>query len=142
MSGLKLVTIDKKAIDPLGPVKPKKMLLIIIGIVFGLMLGLVAAVVRGTVQSRRENSSDTTLLPHSSIPAKKRYCRMLKRSETGTVKRGIAAVRDDGFMMSIMTVYPCHAIFMRISERSYDLIRFMSDAKRFALGELTRTPVT
>lgn len=71
MSGLTLVTIDKKAIDPLGPVKPKKMLLIIIGIVFGLMLGLVAAVVRGTVQSRRENSSDTTLLPHSSIPAKK-----------------------------------------------------------------------
>lgn len=67
---------------------------------------------------------------------------MLKRSETGTVKRGIAAVRDDGFMISIMAVYPCHAIFMRISERSYDLIRFMSDAKRFALGELTRIPVT
>jgi len=71
MSGLKLVTIDREAIEPLGAVKPKKVLFIIIGLVFGLMLGLVVAFVRGTVQNRREGGLDAALLPRSSSFAKK-----------------------------------------------------------------------
>ncbi|NNA88624.1 GNVR domain-containing protein [Pseudomonas gessardii] len=73
MSGLKLVTIDKEAIEPLSPIKPKKVLIIIVGLVFGLILGLLAAFVRGAVavQKRRQSGSCAVLVPSSSVPAKK-----------------------------------------------------------------------
>ena len=55
MSGLKLVTIDKEAIEPLGPAKPKKILVILAGVVLGLVLGIITALVSAAVQRRREN---------------------------------------------------------------------------------------
>lgn len=64
MSGLKLVTVDKEAIEPLGPVKPKKALLIIMGLVFGLISGVALAMVCGAIQNRRKANLDRALLPH------------------------------------------------------------------------------
>ena len=46
MNNLKLVEIDKQAIEPLSPLKPKKSLTIILGLVIGLLLGLVVASIR------------------------------------------------------------------------------------------------
>jgi capsular polysaccharide biosynthesis protein len=46
MSQLKLVTIDQQALEPLKPIKPKKALIIVLGIMLGLVLGVMIAVVR------------------------------------------------------------------------------------------------
>lgn len=46
MNNLKLVEIDKPAIEPLSPLKPKNSLTIILGLVIGLLLGLVVAAIR------------------------------------------------------------------------------------------------
>ncbi|CRM20198.1 LPS O-antigen length regulator [Pseudomonas sp. 31 R 17] len=54
MSNLKLVTIDRRAQEPLSPVKPKKALVIALSLVGGLLLGLVIALVRHLVLTRRE----------------------------------------------------------------------------------------
>jgi chain length determinant protein (polysaccharide antigen chain regulator) len=54
MSNLKLVTIDRRAQEPLSPVKPKKAMVIALSVVGGLLLGLVIALVRHLVLTRRE----------------------------------------------------------------------------------------
>ncbi len=54
MSNLKLVTIDRRAQEPLSPVKPKKALVIALSLVGGLLLGLMIALVRHLVLTRRE----------------------------------------------------------------------------------------
>jgi LPS O-antigen subunit length determinant protein (WzzB/FepE family) len=43
---LKLVSIDQRAIEPRGPIKPKKMLIIALSLVLGGMLGIFVALVR------------------------------------------------------------------------------------------------
>lgn len=58
MSRLKLVTIDRQALAPLDPVKPKKALIIVLGLVLGVMLGVILALIRHYVIVRR-----TALLP-------------------------------------------------------------------------------
>ncbi|NMZ10801.1 chain-length determining protein [Pseudomonas proteolytica] len=45
MSRLKLVTIDKRALEPLGPLKPKKALIIATGLLLGLLAGLAISLV-------------------------------------------------------------------------------------------------
>ncbi|AZF00283.1 regulator of O-antigen component of lipopolysaccharide chain length [Pseudomonas orientalis] len=54
MSNLKLVTIDRRAQEPLSPIKPKKALVIASSLVGGLLLGLMVALVRHLVQTRRQ----------------------------------------------------------------------------------------
>ncbi|UUN90437.1 GNVR domain-containing protein [Pseudomonas extremorientalis] len=46
MSHLKLVAIDRQALDPLKPIKPKKSLIVVLGIMLGLLLGVLVAVFR------------------------------------------------------------------------------------------------
>jgi len=46
MSNLKLVTIDRRAQEPLAPIKPKKALVIALSLVGGLVLGLLIALFR------------------------------------------------------------------------------------------------
>ncbi|MGY2409969.1 hypothetical protein [Pseudomonas pergaminensis] len=58
MSGLKLVTIDKEAIEPLSPAKPKEILVILFGIVLGLVLGIITALVCAAVQRRRDHGQN------------------------------------------------------------------------------------
>ena len=52
MSNLKLVTIDRRAQEPLAPIKPKKVLVVALSIVAGLFLGLLIALIRHFVQNR------------------------------------------------------------------------------------------
>ena len=54
MSDLKLVTIDRRAQEPLAPIKPKKALVIALSLAAGLILGLLVALVRHFVLARRE----------------------------------------------------------------------------------------
>ncbi|MDY0835433.1 Wzz/FepE/Etk N-terminal domain-containing protein [Pseudomonas sp. SED1] len=46
MSSLKLVTVDKQALEPLSPIKPQKTLIVVLGMVFGLMAGVGIALTR------------------------------------------------------------------------------------------------
>lgn len=43
---MKLVTVDKRALEPLGPVKPQKIRIIITGLLIGMMLGIMLAILR------------------------------------------------------------------------------------------------
>lgn len=46
MSNLKLVTIDRQALEPLRPIKPRKSLIILGGVIVGLFLGCAVAIAR------------------------------------------------------------------------------------------------
>ncbi|WP_426135835.1 Wzz/FepE/Etk N-terminal domain-containing protein [Pseudomonas sp. PWP3-1b2] len=46
MTNLKLVSIDRRAQEPLSPIKPKKSLILALSLVIGLLLGMFVAVVR------------------------------------------------------------------------------------------------
>ncbi|MGY2295875.1 Wzz/FepE/Etk N-terminal domain-containing protein [Pseudomonas yamanorum] len=52
LDNLKLVVIDRQALEPLQPVKPKKMLIILFGLIAGGLLGGVIALARGWAASR------------------------------------------------------------------------------------------
>ena len=54
MADLKLVAVDRQAQEPLGPIKPKKALIIALSSVGGLMLGVLLALILHFVQVRRE----------------------------------------------------------------------------------------
>lgn len=53
MSMLKLVTVDRLALEPLGPIKPRKSLIIALSLVAGLMFGILLALTRHFVHLRR-----------------------------------------------------------------------------------------
>jgi chain length determinant protein (polysaccharide antigen chain regulator) len=61
MSNLKLVTIDRRAQEPLAPIKPKKALVIVLSVVAGLVLGLLIALIRYFIQNHRQPA------PHSPL---------------------------------------------------------------------------
>jgi LPS O-antigen subunit length determinant protein (WzzB/FepE family) len=46
ISNMKLVTIDRQALEPLAPIKPKRTLVIVLGLLFGGVVGLLIALVR------------------------------------------------------------------------------------------------
>lgn len=50
VAGLKLVTIDQSALEPLSPIKPKKALILALGLVLGGMLGLFIALLRNMLR--------------------------------------------------------------------------------------------
>ncbi len=54
MSNLGLVSVDRKAQAPLDPIKPKKGLIVALGVIMGLMLGLMIATVRCFMNHRRQ----------------------------------------------------------------------------------------
>ncbi|KAA0945978.1 MULTISPECIES: Wzz/FepE/Etk N-terminal domain-containing protein [unclassified Pseudomonas] len=54
MSSLKLVTIDRRAQEPLSPIKPKKILVVALSLVAGLVLGIMVALIRHFILMRRE----------------------------------------------------------------------------------------
>ena len=56
MSNLKLVTIDRRAQEPLAPIKPKKALVVALSLTAGLVLGLVIALIRYVVQNRGQSA--------------------------------------------------------------------------------------
>lgn len=52
VSGLKLATIDQPATQPIKPVKPKKLLILALGVVLGGMLGLFVALLRNMLRTK------------------------------------------------------------------------------------------
>lgn len=54
MAELKLATVDRQAQEPLGPVRPRKALIIVLSLMAGFMLGVLVVLVRHFVQNRRE----------------------------------------------------------------------------------------
>ena len=54
-SNLDLVRIDQPAIQPAKPIKPKKILIMSLGLILGGMLGVFIALVRGMLAKRRES---------------------------------------------------------------------------------------
>ena len=61
MSNLKLVTVDRRAQEPLAPIIPKKALVIALSLVAGLILVLFIALARHFVLTRRE------IVPYSPL---------------------------------------------------------------------------
>jgi LPS O-antigen subunit length determinant protein (WzzB/FepE family) len=59
MNGLKLVTIDRPAQEPLSPIKPRKALIIVVSLSAGLMLGMLLALIRHLFQTRGERTPST-----------------------------------------------------------------------------------
>jgi len=53
ISNMKLVTIDRKALEPLRPVSPNKILILAIGVLVGGVLGVLAALIRHFIISGR-----------------------------------------------------------------------------------------
>lgn len=53
MSQLKLVTIDRGAQEPLGPIKPRKAMVIALSVIAGLVFGMLVALIRHFAQVRR-----------------------------------------------------------------------------------------
>jgi LPS O-antigen subunit length determinant protein (WzzB/FepE family) len=51
MTRLKLVTIDQQALEPLSPIKPRRLLIIAFGMIFGVVLGLALAFARHIVKT-------------------------------------------------------------------------------------------
>lgn len=53
LGDLRLVRLDQQAIEPLRPIKPKRVLIILAGAVLGLLLGVCVAIVRTTIRPRQ-----------------------------------------------------------------------------------------
>jgi LPS O-antigen subunit length determinant protein (WzzB/FepE family) len=67
MSQLKLVTIDKQALEPLSPIKPKKTLILVSGLIFGIILGVLIALFRHVIILRREAGFGDTDVTSTAI---------------------------------------------------------------------------
>ena len=59
-SNMKLVSIDRKALEPMQPIKPKKALVILLGLLLGGMLGVLIVLVRYFVAIRQGAVQITT----------------------------------------------------------------------------------
>lgn len=60
ISSLRLVSIDRKALEPLSPIKPKKALIVLLGLILGGLLGVLIALVRHFVELRRQSVPQVT----------------------------------------------------------------------------------
>ena len=80
MSRLKLVTIDKQALEPLSPIKPKKALVLAMGLVLGGILGVLIALARTLLASRKRMATrqvpvlGSELLGEGKAQAQTRVC--------------------------------------------------------------------
>jgi len=50
VANVELVTIDQQAVEPMGPIKPRKGLILVLSIFLGLFFGVVVALIRSSVQ--------------------------------------------------------------------------------------------
>ncbi|MEX5543774.1 Wzz/FepE/Etk N-terminal domain-containing protein [Pseudomonas poae] len=61
MSNLKLVTVDRRAQEPLAPIKPKKAIILAVSLIAGLVIGTLIALIRHLISSRNQP------VPYSSL---------------------------------------------------------------------------
>ena len=52
-SGIQLVAIDRKALEPLSPIKPRKILFVVLGVAFGCAAGALIVLMRDSLAARR-----------------------------------------------------------------------------------------
>ncbi|WP_431037300.1 Wzz/FepE/Etk N-terminal domain-containing protein [Pseudomonas yamanorum] len=52
MDFLKLVVVDKEALEPLGPISPNKTIIVALGLLLGMALGIIAACIRSLIPVR------------------------------------------------------------------------------------------
>ena len=55
-SNMKLVSIDRKALEPMEPVKPRKALVVLLGVLLGCMLGVLIVLLRYFIATHRERA--------------------------------------------------------------------------------------
>lgn len=58
MAQLKLVVIDKLALEPIKPIKPKKALILLSGLILGGVLGVLIALTRPLLLIKRKSAND------------------------------------------------------------------------------------
>ncbi|SDZ59811.1 Wzz/FepE/Etk N-terminal domain-containing protein [Pseudomonas sp. NFIX28] len=61
MDRLKLVTIDRKALQPVTPIKPKPVLVVVLSLMLGLTLGMAVALLRHFIHSYRASHAKALL---------------------------------------------------------------------------------
>lgn len=65
LSQLRLVSIDRFAVEPVNPVAPQKLLWIALGLILGAGIGLFLAILRNAVHTRRGSQTQSAAKPHS-----------------------------------------------------------------------------
>jgi LPS O-antigen subunit length determinant protein (WzzB/FepE family) len=63
---LKLVSIDRLALEPLGPVKPRKVLIILLGLIVGVVVGVAVALMRHVLVNHRSPAQRLEVLSSAS----------------------------------------------------------------------------
>lgn len=63
MRHLRLVSIDRLAIEPVSPVQPKKLLIVALGVMLGGLIGVFLAFLRNALTIRRLHHAQATALP-------------------------------------------------------------------------------
>lgn len=79
MSRLKLVSIDRQALEPLRPVKPRKAMILIGGLVIGVMLGVLAAMILHFIRLNGRSPSSVLAIPEQTN--RKSHSRLSNSSE-------------------------------------------------------------
>ncbi|MBD8095290.1 LPS O-antigen chain length determinant protein WzzB [Pseudomonas fluorescens] len=57
MSNLELVSVDRRAQEPLGPIKPRKLMILVLSLVAGAFVGVLIALIRHLILSYRQSRS-------------------------------------------------------------------------------------
>lgn len=68
ISRIKLVTIDQSALEPLAPVKPRRALIVILGLILGGLIGVVVVMVRHFVKVSHASRANTQDAVCNSLP--------------------------------------------------------------------------
>ncbi|MBI6627954.1 GNVR domain-containing protein [Pseudomonas rhodesiae] len=71
-SRLKLVTIDKQALEPLAPIKPKKALILAVGLILGGIIGILITLIRTMVVNKRQRAMKRAPFDSSDIVIEKK----------------------------------------------------------------------
>lgn len=67
LSQLKLVSVDRKAFEPLAPIKPRKVLIVLLAGIFGLMLAMGIALIRHAVSHQPRTVRRVEALPAANL---------------------------------------------------------------------------
>ncbi|MGE1155976.1 Wzz/FepE/Etk N-terminal domain-containing protein [Pseudomonas kitaguniensis] len=81
MSSLKLVSIDRQALEPWSPIKPRKALILILGLVIGLALGVLAAITRYFIANGGRSSSSAVRPSAAELENARAPGRLANKSE-------------------------------------------------------------
>nr|WP_305777810.1 GNVR domain-containing protein [Pseudomonas sp. Hg5Tf] len=66
MTGLRLVSIDRLAVEPISPIKPKKSLIIALGLILGGVVGSLIVLLRYAFKMRRYERARIAIAPMPS----------------------------------------------------------------------------